>query len=144
MAEIVIRPAFWHNRARMKRIAQPMEQVMRRIKRAAVSVKPKQPYLEWANGLDEDGVKLGIEFTPEETIYLVDELAEGELDLETLLEPYFEIIFEEELNAWHRREADWPQERDFRLFQAWFDIELHSLVLDLKGGWLRTERYERY
>jgi hypothetical protein len=60
------------------------------------------------------------------------------------LEPYSDIIFEEELNAWHRLEEDWPQERDFTLFQAWFEIEIHSLVLDLKGGWLWTERYESY
>ena len=113
---------------------------MRRVKRTAVRVKPKQPYIDWANGLDEDGVKLGTEYTPEGTIYLVDDLAEGRSDLE----PYFDILFEEELNAWHRREEDWPQERDFALFQAWFEIEIHSLVLDLKGGWLWTERYEAY
>ncbi len=44
---------------------------MRRVKRAAVSMKPKQPYIDWANGLDEGGVKLGTESTPEENIYLV-------------------------------------------------------------------------
>ena len=46
---------------------------MRRVKRAALSVKPKQPYIDWANGLDEDGVKIGTEYTPEGTIYLVDD-----------------------------------------------------------------------
>jgi hypothetical protein len=115
---------------------------MRRVKRAAVSIKPKQPYIDWANGLDESGVKIGTEYTPEETIYLVDDLPEGGLAAEIVLEPYFDSIFEEELNAWHRLEEDWLQERGFRLFQAWFEIEIHSLVLDLKGGWLWTERYE--
>ena len=61
-------------------------------------------------------MKLGTEVTPEANIYLVDDLPEGSLDLEVLLEPYFDIIFEEELDAWHRREEDWPQERDFALF----------------------------
>lgn len=55
---------------------------MRRVKRTAVSIKPKQPYLVWTNGLEEGGVKLGLDFMPEETIYLVDDLAEGDLDLE--------------------------------------------------------------
>ncbi len=89
-------------------------------------------------------MKLGQEFTPEENIYLVEDLPEGGLDLEVLLEPYFDSIFEEELNAWHRRDEDWPRERDFTLFQAWFAIKIHNLVLDLKGGWLWTERYESY
>jgi hypothetical protein len=33
--------------------------VMRLVKRAAITVTPKQPYIDWANGLDEDGVKIG-------------------------------------------------------------------------------------
>lgn len=57
---------------------------MRRVKRTAVSIKPKQSYLDWANGLEEDGVKLGIEFTPEANIYLIDDLAESALDLKIL------------------------------------------------------------
>jgi hypothetical protein len=57
---------------------------MRRVKRAAVSIKPKQPYIDWANGLDEHGVKLGTEFTREGTIYLVDDLSEGRSKLEVL------------------------------------------------------------
>ncbi len=94
---------------------------MRRVKRAAVSVRPKQPYLDWANALDEDGVKIGAEFKPDENIYLIDDIPEGHLDPEALLEPYYEAIFEEDLGAWHRVEGDWPQGRDFATFQAWFE-----------------------
>jgi hypothetical protein len=39
---------------------------MRRVKRTAISLKPKQAYVDWANSLDKDGVKIGTEFTPEE------------------------------------------------------------------------------
>ena len=117
---------------------------MRRVKRAAVCVRPKQPYIDWANGLDEDGVKIGVEFMPDENVYLIDDMPEGSIDPEGLLEPYYAAIFEEELGAWHRVEAEWPQRRNFKTFQAWFEIEVHSMVLDLKGGWLWTERYERY
>jgi len=65
-------------------------------------------------------------------------------DLKTMLAPYYKAIFEEELVAWHRIEADWPQRRDLTTFMAWFEVEVHSLVLDLVGGWLRTERYDGY
>ena len=118
---------------------------MRRVKRAAVCIRPKQPYIDWANGLEEDGVKIGSEFMPEETVYLIDDIPEGSIDPEAMLEPYYAVIFEEELGAWHRVEADWPKRCDFETFQAWFEIEVHSMVLDLPGGWwLRTEHYERY
>jgi hypothetical protein len=117
---------------------------MRRVKRTAISLKPKQPYIDWANSLDGDGVKIGAEFSPEENIYLIADSVDQPDDLEMLLEPYYQTIFEEELGAWHRREADWPRRRDLTRFLAWFEVEVHSLVLDLVGGWIRSERYDRY
>ncbi len=57
---------------------------------------------------------------------------------------YYEAIFEEELGAWHRVEADWPRQRNLKLFLAWFEVEVHSLVLDLVDGWIRSERYDGY
>jgi hypothetical protein len=33
------------------------------------------------------GVKIGTEFMPKETVYLIDDLAEGSIDPEALLEP---------------------------------------------------------
>ena len=72
---------------------------MQRVKRAAVCVRPKQAYIDRANGLDEDGVKIGTEFTPEENVYLIDDIPEGSLDPERLLEVYFAVIFEEVLGA---------------------------------------------
>ena len=60
---------------------------MRRVKRTAISLKPKQPYIAWANGLEAGGVKIGKDFTPEETIYLIEDTVDLTLGLETLLEP---------------------------------------------------------
>ncbi len=61
-----------------------------------------------------------------------------------MLDRHYAAIFEEELGAWHRVEADWPTRRDLRTFLAWFEVDVHSLVFDLVGGWLRSERYVRY
>jgi hypothetical protein len=55
----------------------------------------------------------------------------------------FKVIFEEELNGWHQRESDWPTPRTYETFLAWFEVEVHSMVLDLEGSRLiRTERYD--
>jgi hypothetical protein len=91
---------------------------MRRLKRTALSVTPKQPYIDWANGLEVGGVKIGPEFMPEQTIYLVEDTTDQVLDLRTLLEPYYAAIFEEELGGWHRRERAWPIQRDLSTFLA--------------------------
>jgi hypothetical protein len=117
---------------------------MRRVKRMAIQVRPKAPYINWANGLEEGGVKLGSEYLPEGNIYLIEDSDDLALNLEALLDRHYAAIFEEELGAWHRVDADWPQRRDLATFLAWFEVEVHSQVFDLVGGWLRTERYVRY
>jgi hypothetical protein len=114
---------------------------MRRVKRTAVIVNPKQPYIDWANSLEDGGVKLGEDYTPEHTIYLVEDMTGYLIDKEEIIKPHFAFIFEEELNGWHRLESNWPAKRDLATFLDWFEVEIHSMVLDLHGGWLRTERY---
>ncbi len=110
----------------------------------AVQVIPKAPCINWANGLEEGGVKLGSESMPEGNIYLIEDSDDLDLTVEALLDRHYAAIFEEELGAWHRVEADWPQRRDLATFLAWFEVEVPSQVFDLVGGWLRTERYVRY
>jgi hypothetical protein len=116
LAENLIREEFWHNEALIK------DRIAQRIKpcdgssEPQVCIRPEHKYIDWANGLEEDAVKIGTEFMPEETVYLIDDLAEGSIDPEALLEPHFAVIFEEELGGWHRVEADWPQRRVFETF----------------------------
>lgn len=110
---------------------------MRRLKRTAIIVKPRQPYIKWANSLDDDGVKLGEECMPEHTIYLVEDITGYLVDVEAMVTPHFEFIFEEELNSWHRLESDWPSNRDLATFLEWFEVEIRSMVLDLCRGRIR-------
>lgn len=43
-------------------------------------------------------------------------------------------LFEAELEGWYTDPTLWPQDRTFRLFQTWFDVECHSVVVDMVGG----------
>lgn len=114
---------------------------MRRVKRTAVIIIPKQPYIDWANSLEEDGVQLGEDYTPEHTIYLVEDITGYMIDKVEIIKPHYEFIFEEELVSWHRLVIDWSAKRNLDTFLEWFEVEIHSLVLDLHGGRLKTERY---
>jgi hypothetical protein len=129
---------FWHNR-----IQQRKDRLMRLVKRAAITVKSKKPYITWANSLDEDWVRIGEDFTPEGCVYLIGDVADViPLDRDVIVQPYFKAIFEEELNSWHRREGEWPSSRTYETFLEWFEVEVHSMVLDLQGSrMIRTESY---
>jgi hypothetical protein len=116
----------------------------RQVKRTALVIKPQQPYIQWANSLDDEGVKRGEDVEPEHRVYLVYDISSFEIDVEATVAPYFEFIFEEELNAWHRLESDWPARRDFATFLAWFEVEYHSMVIDLGRGRVRARPYWRY
>lgn len=117
--------------------------VMRLVKRAAITVTPKQPYIDWANGLDEDGVKIGEDFQPERRVYLIEDVSHViPFERDVIVRPYYKAIFDEELNSWHRRESAWPAPRTYETFLAWFEVEVHSMVLDLPGR--RTIRTESY
>ena len=99
--------------------------------RSAVTVSRKQPYLDWANGFDDDGPELTGELAgSRRTVYLVGE-SDHRLDLHALLDDHWEDIFEEELSMWMEEEDDWPAPRTREMFDAWFDAEITDTVIDL-------------
>lgn len=99
--------------------------------RHALFVSRRQPYLDWANSIDDSGATLDAALSRKErTVYLTPE-ADGEPELQELLEESWEEIFEEELAAWHEAEERWPQARTREMFDEWFDVELCASVLDL-------------
>jgi ribosomal protein L24E len=107
--------------------------------RSAVTVTRKQPYIDWANSFDDGGPDLTKELAEDRrTIYLVGE-SDHRHDLPTLLDDYWEEIFEEELAMWMEPEDDWPSPRTREMFDAWFDAEITDTVFDLVPEQALTE-----
>jgi hypothetical protein len=98
------------------------------LNRAALIVRPLQPYIDWAKSLDDSD--LLPEFTDEQTVYLIPAVESDEEEDRVLRGVYAEV-FERELFEWHTDEADWPKKRTFGMFKKWFRIEIHSIVEDL-------------
>ena len=112
------------------------------LNRTALTVIPKQPYINWANALDDDGPKLDINDPHSEpTVYLTDEVADNAVLTRTLRRHYAQI-FEYELSNWHLVKTDWPRKRDFRTFQDWFDVRVSTIVLDLSKRSIKLERFQ--
>ena len=114
---------------------------MRTINRAVAIIKPKQPYLEWARAApDPIDVSLD-ELRQDCTAVLLPDVA-NDIEAEAYLRTIYQEIFTVELAAWDTNVDDWPHVRDYASFRAWFDIELHSLVLDSLKTPVRHEQYE--
>ena len=97
------------------------------LNRCAVSVEPRQPFIDWAKQVEPDqALPLGA-FEP--GLYLLPEYETREEAIE-LLEQGYEEIFCAELEAWSTDPATWPCPRTLALFQEWFAFRFFDLVGD--------------
>ena len=100
------------------------------LNRSVLIVKAKDPFRQWVNSLpDPDSVTLE-ELNEDTTAYLVPEY-DDDSQRDRILKKVFKDIFEEQLDGWWTDEKDWPVKRDMRTFKQWFDVEFHSVVIDL-------------
>ncbi|MCX2472754.1 hypothetical protein OQZ33_00270 [Pedobacter sp. MC2016-05] len=94
------------------------------INRSAIILKPLQPSLNWYSNLHPD-----VDETIETKTYLLSEDIE---DVEAWLRKNFDKLFILELEERHTNKKQWPQNRNYRMFKEWFQVELSTGVYDLE------------
>ena len=110
----------------------------RAINRAALIVRPKQPYVEWANSMDDGGSKAILKQLRESpSIYLVESIDFLE-DFDLLIEDNWEWIFKEQLNGWICDPDLWPHGLTRDMFLKWFDCELSTMIWDMLRTKIKT------
>ena len=105
------------------------------INRAAVILKYKKPFVTWVNEADpykeDPGVTLD-EANNENTVYLIS--SDDAEHLEEWLSLNYMPLFENELEDWYIDDTLWPKNRDRKLFDEWFKIECHTVLIDTVCG----------
>lgn len=105
---------------------------MKLVNRSALSVRPRQAFVDWINSLEategEDDLTLD-DVERESTIYLIPEM-DTETALRACLAERFVDILENELSAWEENERYWPNISD-TTFERFLRIEHSYLTLDL-------------
>jgi len=112
---------------------------MKTINRTVLIVTPKKPFMDWANGFAEDPSEVEA-VSVYHSVYLIPEKFD-ESNFKPFLKKNFEIIFEEELYAMITEAERWPQKRDFKTFNAWFDTQACDTVFDLSHEPLIREEW---
>ena len=104
------------------------------INRAALIVRFKQPFVDWVNGVDKtphrNSIKLQ-EVNDDTSVFLISNEMAAQFD--RWLKRNHRPLFEEILEEWYTDASLWPESRTLEEFNAWFDIELHCMVLDTLG-----------
>jgi hypothetical protein len=107
------------------------------VNRAALILKYKAPAVQWVNEADpsRDGLQVSVEdVNDERTVYLIgEEDADGDEAIDRWLRANYEKLFEAELEDWYTDPSLWPQERTWKLFRDWFDVECHTVLIDTVG-----------
>ncbi|HEX8038131.1 MAG TPA: hypothetical protein VF490_03230 [Chryseosolibacter sp.] len=106
------------------------------INRNAILIRPKKPFFDWLNAIRKGQRPLLQE--EENNIYLIREMESNE-HIKKWIQKHFDNIFVNELNDWYTDESGWPENRTYQMFIEWFDVEIHSMVLDLEKSPVRKD-----
>jgi hypothetical protein len=110
------------------------------VSRVALVLRAKQPYVDWANGLQGPGgpmVTLDDARTAG-SAFLVPTFSR-DADARAFVERHAPVLFEHELGMWMDDRSTWPARRDAAAFHDWFDVEVHDIVVDLGEDDIVTE-----
>ncbi len=111
------------------------------INRAVAVIKPRQPYLDWASSLPgpADDITLD-ELRTDCTAILIPEF-DNPAEAEAFIAAMADDLFEMELDSWDRDPRIWPEDRSYATFREWFDVEIHSIVLDASDDEILREEF---
>lgn len=112
---------------------------MQSINRNAAVLKPKQPFLDWIHSLPGEPTPITLDALRSEcSVYLVPEMEHNEQAVR-YLQKRCRDVFESELEGWDNEESTWPDDLGWRTFKKWFDIEVHSMIMDLSEKSIERE-----
>ncbi len=102
------------------------------INRAAIIVKPKQPFLAWTKLDDEAGLadRVFQAHHDDPTVFLVPTW-EDSVEQHEIVKEFWPALFDEMLVGWSRDESSWPKKRTFEMFGKWFEVEANTTVQDI-------------
>ncbi len=107
---------------------------MHTINRSLIVVKPKQPFLNWGNSISEGPFgDLTLDYLSKDTTTYLSPEFESDEEYLRLIKSIYSDIFSHELEAWCTDQSAWLSNRTYEMFCEWFEIEVHSMVIDTCG-----------
>lgn len=100
------------------------------VNRSVAIIKPKQPFVDWANQLPDAKSKVSLDDLNRDCLAILIPEYDTDEEAEEYINEIYDDIFEEELFCWCTEESWWPQSRTHEMFWQWFEVDLHSIVMD--------------
>jgi hypothetical protein len=107
---------------------------MLHVDRAVAVIRPKQPYVDWANGLPDATRPVTVDELRPDALAVLIPCCDTDEESRRYLDKLAVDIFEYQLWAWCTREEWWPRQRTRAKFWEWFDVDVYSEVLDPRAA----------
>ena len=109
--------------------------LMNIVNRGFIFVKPKNPFVSWAQSNHPEIV---IDENAEGSVYLIEE---DFWDDDLVLQQYAKKIAQQEFSSIIEDQNVWPQWNDLDEFEAFFSIEMGCTCIDLRNEPLQKESF---
>jgi hypothetical protein len=100
------------------------------INRSIAIIRPKQPFVDWANHLSDAEGEVSLADLREDCLAVLIPEYDSDEEAKEYVTAMWEDLFEQELWGWSTDESCWPKKRTQSVFWEWFDVEFHSVVID--------------
>ena len=95
--------------------------------RSAIMVAPNEVYFNWAKCVMNENEIAGLS---DSEIFLIPPFSTYE-EAELFIRNFFDLFFQHELKKWNVSSAYWPVNRNYDLFNKWFEIRICRKVSDI-------------
>lgn len=104
-----------------------------KIDRVAIALMAKKPALEWINNVDSKDIKHYSlsDINSDRVLHLLPIDVNTEELAESWAVENAKFLLEEYMDLWFTDMSRWPSNRDSGLFTDWFDVDYHSLIIDI-------------
>jgi hypothetical protein len=112
------------------------------INRSVAIIKPKQPFVDWANSVGNEKDQYSIsDFSTDCSVILLP-VVDSDEHAEAFIKDIFQDLFELELSSWIVDDEMWPENITYKMFLEWFCVEFHSMVFDSLKDDIEKDPYD--
>jgi len=112
------------------------------LNRHVALIKPKQPFLDWLESQPDWDVDITLEeIRADRCAYLIPGYPLNDQAMR-YVERNHKSFFEWELYCWYTDKSIWPKKRTLSVFRKWFDVEIHTMTIDMLEEYIDREEIE--
>ncbi|MGE5496425.1 MAG: hypothetical protein ACM3Q2_00005 [Syntrophothermus sp.] len=111
------------------------------VDRHLLIIRPREPFLDWLKNIAPENQALTLShLSHDNTAFMIPKHDMPEED-HRYIRSIFPDLFDMVLEEWVLDTDLWPADRTYEKFRDWFDLDIHSVLLDTSETEIQKEHY---